>query len=69
MKMPSPKGELLVAVLSVAAALAYGFDLLGTPLRVVHVLTLVVVSMAAGVGLGRARDSWRARRTPKPPAP
>jgi hypothetical protein len=58
---------LLVAILGIAVALLYGLDLLGTPLRLVHVLTLVAASMGAGAGLGRAVTLRREERKTTPP--
>jgi hypothetical protein len=50
----SPARELLIAVLGVVIVMVYGVDLIGTPLRLVHVLTIVVLAMAAGIGMARA---------------
>ncbi len=54
--------EVLLAVLATAIALFGGIDLIGTPLRLVHVLTLVTLSMAAGVNLDRAIRRFKERQ-------
>jgi hypothetical protein len=46
--------ELLIAVLGVVIVMVYGVDLIGTPLRLVHVLTIVALGVGAGIAMGRA---------------
>lgn len=50
----SPAREVLIAVLGLVIAVVYGVELLGTPLRLVHVLTIVALSVAAGIATARA---------------
>ena len=58
----SPAREVLLAVLATAIALFVGIDLIGTPLRLVHVLTLVALSMAAGISLDNAIRRFKERQ-------
>lgn len=62
-----PRLYLIVTVVSVLFTLYSGFELLGTPLRRVHVLTLFAGGMVSGVSLVQAIVAWRASRA-KPPA-
>jgi hypothetical protein len=50
----SPVRELVIAVLGVIIVVVYGVDLIGTPLRLVHLLTLVALGLAAGIAMDRA---------------
>ncbi len=58
----SAKLELIAALLGLVVAFAYGMNLIGTPLRLVHVLTIVPLSLAAGIAVGRAATSLRTSR-------
>lgn len=49
-----------VAALSIAVAVGTGLAWLGKPLRLVHLLTIIGVSVSAGVSLAQA--VWRARQ-------
>jgi hypothetical protein len=51
---------LLLAGLSLVLAVATGIEWLGKPLRLVHLLTIIGLSMTAGVYWTRA--VWRARQ-------
>jgi len=46
--------EFALAAFSIIIALVTGMDWMGKPLRLVQVLTLVALGMAAGVALARA---------------
>jgi hypothetical protein len=50
----------VLAGLSLVLAVATGVDWLGKPLRLVHLLTIIGLSMTAGVSWTQA--VWRARR-------
>lgn len=67
----SLKRELLAALLSTAASLVGALDLIGHPARTVHVLTIFLGGLGAGVALGRIRDRLRTERraTTAPPVP
>jgi hypothetical protein len=65
-RVRSARRELLIAALSTAIALIGAIDLIGHPARTVHVLTIFVGGLAAGISLGRALDRLRGR-TPTPP--
>ena len=56
------------AALATLFAIMFGVDLLGTPLRLVDVLMMVPLSMAAGIVLAAADAPWRAPPPPEPPA-
>jgi hypothetical protein len=64
----SPKRELLLAILTTLIAVAYGVELLGTTLRVIHIVTIVPLSIAAGISWARAAARLRASREPERPA-
>ena len=51
--------EFMLAGLSIVIAVATGIAWLGQPLRMVQLLTIIGLSMTAGVAWGRA--VWRAR--------
>jgi hypothetical protein len=44
--------DVIQIVASVIIALATGFDMIGQPARMVHLLTLSVASIGAGAGIG-----------------
>jgi hypothetical protein len=50
----------VLAGLSLALAVATGSEWLGQPLKLVHLLTIIGLSMTAGVSWARA--VWRVRR-------
>jgi hypothetical protein len=50
---------LLLAAISLVVTVATGVDLLGKPLRLVHLLTIIGLSVAAGVAWAEA--IWRVR--------
>ena len=54
--------EFILAGLSIVVAVATGMAWLGQPLRMVHLLTIIGLSMTAGVAWGRA--VWRVRQGP-----
>ena len=51
--------QFAIAALSILSAVITGFAWLGQPLRLVHLLTLVGLSMVAGVAWAQA--IWRVR--------
>lgn len=58
----SVKRELFGAILSTAVSLFGAVDLIGHPARTVHVLTIFVGGLGAGIGIARVIDRWRAER-------
>ena len=60
-RVRSARRELLIAALSIAIALIGAIDLIGHPARTVHILTIFVGGLAAGISLGRALDRLRGR--------
>lgn len=58
----SLKRELIATLLSIAISIIGAIDLLGHPLRMVHILTIFAGGLGAGVGLGRLLDGVRAER-------
>jgi D-lyxose ketol-isomerase len=58
----SPRLALALAVLSVVVAFVAGMEWLGQPLRLVHLLTIVGVSMTAGVSWAQAVHLARGAR-------
>jgi hypothetical protein len=54
--------DLLIALLSTAGAAISAFDMIGTTVRTVHVLTIFVGGLAAGISIGSARARLRAER-------
>ena len=58
----SLKRELIATLLSIAISIFGAVDLLGHPLRMVHILTIFAGGLGAGVGLGRLLDRVRAER-------
>ena len=54
--------EFMLAGLSIVVAVATGIAWLGQPLRMVQLLTIIGLSMTAGVAWGRA--VWRVRQRP-----
>jgi hypothetical protein len=67
-RLRSGARELALAGCATLIAVAYGVEMVGKTLRLVHVLTIVPLSMAAGIALSRAVASLRAIREPKGPA-
>lgn len=58
----SLKRELIATLLSTAISVFGALDLLGHPLRTVHILTIFAGGVGAGVGLGRLLDRIRSER-------
>lgn len=56
------KRELITTLLSIAISIIGAIDLLGHPLRMVHILTIFAGGLGAGVGLGRLIDRFRSER-------
>ena len=52
-KQRSFKIELLQVGLALLVVVFYAVDIIGTPLRTVHILTLIAASLTAGIPLGR----------------
>ncbi len=61
-RLKSPAREAVLAALSTIIALLAGIEWLGEKLRVVHVLTLVLLGMSAGMAAARAVSEAKARR-------
>jgi hypothetical protein len=61
-RVRSARRELIIAALSTAIALIGAIDLIGHPARTVHVLTIFLGGLAAGISLGRAIDRLRGRK-------
>ena len=57
-----PTLALVVAVLGAAAALFSGSEMIGTPIRWVHVVGLFASGLASGAGIVKAKLDWRAAR-------
>jgi hypothetical protein len=55
--------EFALAAISIVLAVTAGVAWLGKPLRLVELVTLIGLSMTAGVSWARA--VWRARETPR----
>ena len=58
----SVRRELLAAGLSTLVALVGAIDLIGHPARTVHVLTIFVGGLGAGLALGRVLQRLRGER-------
>lgn len=58
----SVKRELIATLLSVAISILGAVDLIGHPLRMVHILTIFAGGLGAGVGLSRLLDRVRRER-------
>ena len=56
----SPARDILLAVLTSVVAIVSALDVLGERLRMVNVLTIVLLSMAAGMAIARAIARMRA---------
>lgn len=52
-KQRSFKIELLQVGISLLVVVFYAIDIFGTPLRTVHILTIIAASLTAGIPLGR----------------
>ncbi len=61
--------QLVAALLAIVIAVVTGVDWIGKPLRLVHVVYLVALGMAAGVALSRAMMRVRQDREGKGSAP
>jgi hypothetical protein len=58
----SARTDLLIALLSTLGAAISAYDMIGTTVRTVHVLTIFAGGLAAGISIGSARARMRAER-------
>ena len=65
----SLKHELIATLLSITVSIIGAIDLLGHPLRMVHILTIFAGGLGAGVGLGRLVDRVRSERYTRSASP
>lgn len=64
-KRKSPWLAILATLITLAVPLYAGLKLVGSPIRLVEVLTLFFSGMAGGAGLTQAIARWRAGRGQK----